>query len=464
MSFWSQTRPQWLIYPVILSICVSYAAGMAGDSLRTGMVTDTVWCTGNPNQSYALYLPSNFSTEQKWPVIMIFEPGARGRMAADTFSLAGEQFGFIIMCSNNSSNRSFSGSVEAAVAMYDDALHRYPVDTAAVYAAGFSGGARFASNLAIDDHRIKGVIACGAGMYHNRNTHSDLKPEFLYYGIIGRRDTNLPDMIGTGERLERAGFDYHLQYTDIHHVWPSSEEIASAVAWLCFKTDRDGGKAKDHYLNFQTVEIEAMENRGQILDAADRLASLQVHFPDPGRSARLELLRENKLYNRQTRQRKRAYAQEGNLSNFYLDAIVSLEFTTPLRPDTVHTRQWWTKEINQLKRWERSGNTESSRLASRLLYLLEVHFDEAIEVYLTGRHWDKALFLADLWMEISPSQLWSLWNVCSVYARTGKQEEAIDLMEEMIGSGKAKPEWFRNVADFKSLHGNPRFVKLTDAH
>ena len=70
-----------------------------------GIIVDTIKCKSNPKFSYALYLPTNYSDVVKWPVIFVFDPGARGKVGVSGFVQAAEKLGFIIVCSNNSRNQ-----------------------------------------------------------------------------------------------------------------------------------------------------------------------------------------------------------------------------------------------------------------------------------------------------------------------------------------------------------------------
>ncbi|MCX6953802.1 MAG: hypothetical protein NTV51_16760, partial [Verrucomicrobia bacterium] len=55
-----------------LSLSLAAAEGM------TGRILGTVSCARDPAQTYALYVPSNYTPDKKWPVIFCFDPGARG--------------------------------------------------------------------------------------------------------------------------------------------------------------------------------------------------------------------------------------------------------------------------------------------------------------------------------------------------------------------------------------------------
>src|ERR1035437_4693219 len=67
-------------------------------------VTDTVQCRNEIGQSYALYRPAQYDNKKSWPVILIFDPSARGRTGVSNFIEAGRKYGFILACSNNSRN------------------------------------------------------------------------------------------------------------------------------------------------------------------------------------------------------------------------------------------------------------------------------------------------------------------------------------------------------------------------
>lgn len=388
-----------LMYILVYGPCLLEAKAIE-DSLTTGVVIDTVYCKLDPDQSYSLVLPTGYESGMKWPVVFIFEPGARGSMAAGIFLEASERFGIITIASNNSSNQSNAGSLHSAESMFRDARMRFNLDSLMFFVAGFSGGSRLASNLAIEHHFIKGVIGCGAGLYHNKSTHPEFRNSFYYYGIIGRRDMNLQDMIDTEERLSQSQVGYHIQYIETQHVWPPAEEITSAMAWLRYKIDSTDYDARDYFLSFQKEKVHSMEEQMLFLDAASRIQSVERIIKDSGLHDQLNLILDDKIYRKQVRQKNKAFEMELKLQKRYLDALSEYVYATKLRPDTVHTLQWWDSEIDILKNWIYSKNIEVSRLAYRLLYLLKVHFNEDIRHYQESGQLDKVRFLSDLWLMI----------------------------------------------------------------
>jgi len=452
---------RWLTICVILIFITKVGhAQFSETDFTPGNIIDSVYCVGYPEQSYSLYLPERYHSDIKWPIVFIFDPAARGTLGTAVFKLAAERFGCILLCSNNSSNQSLEGSYHAAEIMFKDAFHRFSIDTCRVYVAGFSGGSRFASNLAIQNRQIKGVVGCGAGMVLNKTTIPCFRETFLYYGIVGRRDLNLQDMIQTKERLIKLNIRSHIQFIDGRHYWPPEEQIAVAVAWLNFMTDSSNIDSRDYYIDAQMKEVDQMVGNDRLLDAVVRLESLTNEFPALNKSDRSTELKKNRIYRKQIKQRSRAYNQEFKKQKQYLDVLTTFEYSTPLRPDTIHTAQWWKTEISMLKGWEGSKNMEISYTASRLMYMLEVHFSEAIDSYVNKSQLDKAAFLADVWLNITPDQLWTLWNTVRVYALKSDKKKTIEIIKKVVSSGEANAKWFDQAEEFDFLRSDPDFLSL----
>lgn len=126
-----------------------------------GQVIERVSCLRQADQSYALFLPSQYQPGRPWPVVLAFDPGARGKMPLQCFKNGAEQYGFILIGSNNARNGPNEPVNQAARAMWEDAHARFSIDDRRIYLAGFSGGARVASAIgASGNKRFAGVIAC----------------------------------------------------------------------------------------------------------------------------------------------------------------------------------------------------------------------------------------------------------------------------------------------------------------
>src|SRR5262249_26939962 len=123
--------------------------------LPRGQIVADVKCAEDSTQNYALYLPSAYTPDRAWPVILAFDPGGRGRNGVERYQAALEKYGYIVAGSNNSRNGS-PETGKAVAAMSSDVLARFNVNTRRVYTAGMSGGARVAFSVALASRSIAG--------------------------------------------------------------------------------------------------------------------------------------------------------------------------------------------------------------------------------------------------------------------------------------------------------------------
>jgi len=133
------------------------------ESIPRGQVVERIDALSDSSRSYALYLPSNYTPNRKWPVLYAFDPGARGRVPVERFKEAAEKYGWIVLGSNTSRNGPWDIMVNAWNAMLTDTHQRFAIDDERMYATGFSGGARAAVRIALGCKCLAGVMANGAG-------------------------------------------------------------------------------------------------------------------------------------------------------------------------------------------------------------------------------------------------------------------------------------------------------------
>src|SRR5690349_3893594 len=113
---------------------IAFAALIAhAEELPLGRMIDDVKCEAGPAQSYSLYVPSNYSPDRAWGLILAFDPGARGKTAVERFRAAAERYGYIVAGSNNSRNSSGQASAAAVRAMPSDVAARFRIDENRVY-------------------------------------------------------------------------------------------------------------------------------------------------------------------------------------------------------------------------------------------------------------------------------------------------------------------------------------------
>src|SRR5256885_10949445 len=70
---------------VLALVWMLEATAVMAQDLPRGQIVDEVKCASDPTQSYALYLPSSYSPERTWSLLVGFHPAARGRAIVETY-------------------------------------------------------------------------------------------------------------------------------------------------------------------------------------------------------------------------------------------------------------------------------------------------------------------------------------------------------------------------------------------
>jgi predicted esterase len=243
------------LFLVVISACNNDTGNKHIPAVRRHVV-----CSQNPKHSYEAYLPSYYTREKKWPVILCFDPQARGHIPVDSLKGAAEQFGFILIGSNNAKNG--LQRIETAIQLlFNDVFTRYTIDKRRVYLMGFSGGGRIASITALQKGGIRGIISCAAGL-PGVNLNS-LNSRLYYFGIVGNKDFNYHELYQLLIREETTTFNFYISIFNGGHEWPPVSILHEAVAYHCLREMNDGLRNKNDSL------IQSMQQ--QIILAVDSL-------------------------------------------------------------------------------------------------------------------------------------------------------------------------------------------------
>jgi poly(3-hydroxybutyrate) depolymerase len=285
-----------LISPVALAVALFASSSVAQD-LPRGQIIDEVKCAADPTQSYALYLPSSYSPERTWSLLVGFHPGARGRAIVETYRAAAEQYGFVVAGSNNSRNGSWQVSGAAAQAMSADLGQRFAIDEKRFYLTGHSGGSRVALQFALANKVIAGVIASSAG-YPDSQPRKTLP--FVIFGTAGTEDFNYIEM----RLLDRVLTTPHrLAVFEGGHTLPPAPTALAAIEWLELQAMKSGRKAADDALIDRLLEKRQREIASASTPAAtvrllrnfvDDFTGLRDVAPAAARAAELSKTKEVK--------------------------------------------------------------------------------------------------------------------------------------------------------------------------
>jgi len=227
--------------------------------LQPGRVIDTVRCSADPSQSYALYIPAK-GAAGNLPVLYLFDPHGAGALPVTKYRSLADAYGFILVGSNNSKNgNDWSTTENIWRCLFEDTKTRLKIRGDRIYTGGFSGGAKVAGFVAIQHPEIKGVIANGAGLPDGVQAENF---PFSFTAITGEGDMNMTELVGISHELDRTRTRHRILFFAGKHEWAPEATMNTAFAGLQFDAMIQGALPKDEVFINRYVE----KSKGRLSD------------------------------------------------------------------------------------------------------------------------------------------------------------------------------------------------------
>lgn len=439
-------------------------------ALPIGQVVDSVPCLSDPTQSYALYLPSNYTPAKRWPIIYAFDPVARGKVPVKLYKDVAEKYGYIVAGSNNSRNFAFEESSRGANAMWADTHQRLSLDERQVYTTGFSGGARIAGLVAVNcvPCKIAGVIAHGAGYWITGTTRP--KDSLLYFLAVGDEDFNWSEVVGIRREREETGQAYRVRIFSGPHQWAPAAVVEDAVEWIHLKAMQAGAGAKDPaFIDrvFGRIQAEAHEAE-QRKDAIEQLSAYRSLVSDFGGlreigdyPQKLQALQKSDELKKAWKKEKDAIAEQQTLATEISGKVASLvEASSDQR---MAIRQEVIDGMGQLKSQAEHLKAREERLIRlRTFNDLWAQGVEAGQSKLAQKHFADAETYFRLMADVSPEEAWPVLLLAETHTAMGNKKQAIKDMREVVRRGVKNPDVFERDDALTPLRSEPEYREIVE--
>ena len=435
--------------------------------LSVGQIIESVPCAEDPAETYALYLPSGYSSEKSWPIIYAFDPGARGKIPVRLYKDVVEKYGYIIAASNNARNFQPEVVMNAAKAMWKDTHVRLRLDQRRVYMMGFSGGARVATELAVrcEQCAVAGVVAHGAGYPF---PPSD-KERFAYFAFIGDKDFNWPEMMELRRRKEEYRAPFRLRVFQGEHHWAPPEVFDEAIAWFQLKAMQMGIVPPDSAFIDQQLartqkEAEDALQRKDTITQFEAYRSIASDFSglrdvSPYR-AKLGALQTSPELKQALKKEQEAIDQQRALTQ---ELSSDLQELGEAELDAQQTlRAAILDGMSRLKEKAAHAKDDGTRLIStRAFNELWVEGIEAGQAELANhRQLTKAELYFRLMSSIAPDEPWPALLLAETAAAGGNKKGACKDLREAIRRGVKNPDTIEQDANLQSLRNEPEFQQI----
>jgi len=459
-----------LLTTIVAAQSLPFASEAFDPQESRGKVVSSLACLDDPSQSYALYLPSNYSPDRAWPIFYVFDPDARGGVPVEFYEKPAERYGYILAASNNSRNGPYEPAMAAAQAVWSDTHRRFSIDPKRVYTMGFSGGARFATAfaLACQSCRITGVMAHGAGFPAGK---AEDKPPFFYFAAVGNADFNLPEILKLRRELEALGADFKVEIHDGSHEWAPPGVFEHALAWMDLKAMQAGTLAPDSELAhrlFEQTKAQASDagKKGATLESYYALRSLLADFKGiegvdlKDVPARLEAVKTSDALKQAKKDEQREMDRQRYLTETAGRQLVRFGDAQP------DERRQLTRDIRStlLRLWRRSSSSGSDgTLYTRAFTQMWAAGIELGEEALDQERLPQAEAYFELMGKAIPGRPYPLVHLAKVRIKAGDKKGAIRALEEAVQQGLKNPAVISEDPELQPLASDPAFRKLIDS-
>ncbi len=454
---------------ICLAAPVVYSQAQGRPQLPVGQLIAKVLCNGDPAQSYALYLPLNYSPARRWPIVYLFDPDARGKLPVELYKDIAEKYGFVIAGSNNSRNFSNEEASKSMKAMWEDTHSRMTLDEHRIYMSGFSGGARVAGAMALtcSQCQIAGVIAHGAGYPSLRKPGAD--DGLLYFFAVGERDFNWPEVIAIRRDREQKGLRYQVRTFPGGHQWAPAQVMQEALEWMMLNSMRSGSEAPD--AAFVDQYFERMQKQAQEAENLhDSIAQLAVYRSLVSDFSGLKDVAE---YDRKLAGLKKSGELKTALKKEQEQVADQAEIEAGILPklkalvdgsadDAVGLRNEVSRDMALVKgQGEHAKNEVQRQVSARAFASLWVAGIESGQQEFESRHFDRAEACFQLMSAVSDDP-WPALLLAETRTARGNKKQAIKDLREAVRRGLKNPEILEQDEKLASLKSEAEFQKVVE--
>jgi dienelactone hydrolase len=450
--------------PLLLLLTVLYAPSLAGQAPAPGIVHASVSVAADPSNSYALYLPSSYSTGKRWPLLLVFDPFGRGEVSVKLFRDAAEKYGFIVVGSNNS--RNFQDPSRAIELVWDDVKHRYSIDAHRLYTAGLSGGARVASSIALGCNKcIAAVIACSAGLPAHASTPA---PDITdWYLAAGTTDFNYPEQLHLKEALDSSHAASRFVVFNGPHGWMPADVADDALAWLQLRAMIKGvAPVNKDFISSQFAsrlhQAQAAQKDGDVLAAERAYREIAADFRTLRDIKEVEAaaksLEQSDEFRKARKNEKAALELQDDIANKITNLIGAIS-QGPDNRATLSTQLQSTVDDSYRRQREKASNTMTQQAVSRGLASAFAFAAETGQQDMLKKNYSHARDMFEAGVVVQPDSAWASYLLATAEAQLHENKQAIDDLKKAVSKGLTNRKLLDDSA-FDRLRTDEKFKQL----
>lgn len=392
----------------------------------------------NTDDTFALYLPVEFNKSKPSAIVFVFDPVARGKIGIQPFIESAEKYNYILICSNNCRNGPFKDNFERINNLFDTVFAIFNINQNRIYTAGFSGGSRLATAVAVLTKQIQGVVGCGAGFSSSERLMPGIET-FSYAGVVGDEDMNYKEMFSVKEWYSRFNIDNELFIYNGNHSWPPSGQILKAFQWLELQAYKKGIKPVNNVFikegfksNYTSAKL--LEKNYQIELAVweyERIVrNYSRYFKLDSLVLKTKALKNSKKYKIDVKKRETIKNLEIKITKKFRSKF-NFEFD-----NNKSNYKWWEKEFGKFRdEYLSSKDEDLKKMGERINYSIFALAYERGQNQLRINKIKKALYCHKLNTVLYPDKPFVFLRLALDYALLNKEKEALVNLKKAIDKG-----------------------------
>jgi dienelactone hydrolase len=430
--------------------------GAAPDAWPVDAVITKVATKADPSQQYSLYLPPHYSTQRRWPVLVMLDARGHGEAALRLAVDGARANGWIVVSSYQSrSDTNEIVTLQAIQALLREALQGLASDPRRIYLAGLSGTAKTLWTRAEQlNPLLAGMIGCGGGRPPELGALR--KPPAAFLGMAGTEDFNYEEMRDLDAELADAGATHRLLVFPGVHGWPPAETFTEAIGWLELVAMRDARTMRrEDWIDarFAADHARAISETGlERWRRLDQMARDYRGLRDVGSiQAEADTLRRQPGVRRQVAGERRLRSDELEATH-RLDAWIARVGGRGPEAHIAVTGALAELRVASLREMANGSDRNLAQSARRRIERILAFTG----FYLPGQfakqgETARAVAMLRLALDIEPAQPYAHWRIAQLEARAGHKDKAFAALEAARALG---------YVDVDDLQRNPAWATL----
>lgn len=436
--------------------------------LKKGTILDALPVNDSVPDTFSLYLPTDFTTEKKWPLLLIFDLEGKEKQALSMFVQAAEQEGYVLVAPRILDSVSLSNSMVKAGKVLNKVMSILPINRGRVYSAGAASSARFANLVPIFIKNVKGVISIGSSI---ANTDLlNIKRAFHFIGITNKSDYNFTEMLATKKVLDRFRFPNQVLLYEEQKEWPDISYLKRSMQLFTLSAMAKGFVAKDSaYIdkafNEDVLKANKLKNSQKLLLAEQYLSEMMSIY---GAHKNLDSLRQIQKSIRRDQRFKTMRRTEN--AAFFKESLLKEDYQYYMEEDVIthnfNNLGWWSYQKSEIDKFISGSNSYEKEMGVRLLGYINALTEDNIDIVRSEALIDEdALALLYMLKTILEPQNFEFYlETITLSAKNEDFGTALFYLEEALKNGFKDADRLYSLEGTALLRITPKFNKLVEQY